>query len=140
MAISGGGSETIDYSGFADSFGLYWGSVDSYNSLEFYNNGALVATISGADIPSLASNGDQTSYSANRYVLITSLPSFNEVIMSSGANSFEFDNVAANSLRSSFAIPAAPEPSTWAAMLLGFVAIGFVGRRSTRRTALSIVD
>jgi hypothetical protein len=33
----------------------------------------------------------------------------------------------------SFAIPAIPEPSTWAMMLLGFAGLGFLGYRQTRR-------
>ena len=36
MAVLGGGSETIAYAGPRTSFGLYWGSVDAYNSLQFY--------------------------------------------------------------------------------------------------------
>jgi hypothetical protein len=37
-----------------------------------------------------------------------------------------------------FAGPAAPEASTWAMMLMGFVGLGFAARK-TRRTAISIV-
>ena len=37
MAVLGGGSETIAFSSLKDSFGLYWGSVDTYNVLTFFN-------------------------------------------------------------------------------------------------------
>ena len=134
MAVLGGGSERISYSGFSTSFGLYWGSLDSYNSIAFYNNGDLVATVSGADMPSpTVANGGQSDPLSNRYVLITSLPSFNEAILSSSANSFEFDNVVAGLPRTSANIAAAPEPATWAMMLLGFLGLGFVGGRAHAR-------
>jgi YD repeat-containing protein len=36
----------------------------------------------------------------------------------------------------SFAYFAVPEPSTWAAMLLGFAGLAFAGRRRARKTSL----
>ena len=50
MAVLGGGSEEIAYAGTKTSFGLYWGSVDTYNSLTFYSGDTLVATITGAEL------------------------------------------------------------------------------------------
>jgi hypothetical protein len=44
-------------------------------------------------------------------------------VFSSTQNSFEFDNVA---------VAGAPEPSTWAMMLLGFSALGFAGYRKAK--------
>ena len=138
MAVLGGGSEQISYPGFSTSFGLYWGSLDSYNSIAFYNNGDLVATVSGADVPSPAiANGGQSDPSSNRYVLITSLPSFNVAILSSSSNSFEFDNVIAGLPRASANIAAAPEPATWAMMLLGFLGLGFVGARARKGASMA---
>jgi PEP-CTERM motif len=131
MAVLGGGSEEIAYSGSKDSFGLYWGSVDTYNSLTFYSGDNLVATITGADLgPSVNPNGGQTDYASNAYVLITRLPQFDRVFASSSSNSFEFDNVIAGGtpeLPSSVA--AVPEPSTWAMLLLGFAGLGYVASR-----------
>ena len=96
MAVLGGGSEEIAYSSLKTSFGLYWGSVDTYNSLAFYSGAVLVATITGADVdPPMSANGGQTDYASNGYVLITALPQFDRVVAASGSNSFEFDNVAA---------------------------------------------
>ncbi len=119
MAVLGGSSEDILYSTLRDSFGMYWGSVDAYNSLAFYDGNTLVATVTGSQVGPLLANGGQSGYSSNGFVLITSLPSFNEVVVASGANSFEFDNVVAG----------VPEPSTWVVLMLGFVAVGYAGRR-----------
>jgi hypothetical protein len=131
MAVMDGRSETILYPTVRTGFGLYWGSVDTYNYLFFYNGGALVAAISGSDTGPLAADGDQIGYSANGYVLITSLPQFDKVVVYSAGNSFEFDNVVAFN----DAAPAAPEASTWAMLLLGFVALALAG--VTQRRALA---
>jgi hypothetical protein len=123
MAVLGGGSEEIAYSSLKNRFGLYWGSVDTYNSLAFYNGGALVATITGADVaPPMKANGGQTDFASNGYVLITALPQFDRVIASSTSNSFEFDNVVAG----------VPEPSTWAMLLVGFAGLGYATLRRSK--------
>jgi fibronectin-binding autotransporter adhesin len=43
MAMLGGGSEQIAFSRLNTSFGLYWGSVDTYNSLTFYDGNISAA-------------------------------------------------------------------------------------------------
>jgi PEP-CTERM motif len=123
MAVLGGGTEDINYSSLRDSFGLYWGSVDIYNSLAFYNGNTLVATVTGSEVdPPMLADGDQTGFGSNGYVLINSLPKFNEVVVASTADSFELDNVVAG----------VPEPSTWAMMLLGFAGLGYAAYRKTK--------
>ena len=107
MAVLGGRSEEIAYSGFNTSFGLYWGSVDTYNSLAFYNDSVLVATITRR-LP-LNANGGQTDYASNAYVWITALPQFDRVLAASSSNAFEFDNIYAGSAITSFSAPV-PSP------------------------------
>ena len=127
MAVLGGGSEEIAYSGLKNSFGLYWGSVDTYNSLTFYNGDNSVATITGAEVdPPMNANGGQTDYASNGYVLITGLPQFDRVVAASSSNSFEFDNVVAG----------VPEPSTWAMLLLGFAGLGYAAYRRGGKSRL----
>ncbi|MFZ0603741.1 MAG: PEP-CTERM sorting domain-containing protein [Roseiarcus sp.] len=136
MAVLGGGSEEIAYSSFNTSFGLYWGSVDTYNSLAFYSGSVLVATITGADLP-LSANGGQTDYASNAYVWITALPQFDRVFAASSSNAFEFDNIVAGSATTSFSA-AVPEPSTWAMLLFGFVGLGYAAFRRSK-TPISAV-
>ena len=127
LAVLGGGSEQIAFSSLETSFGLYWGSVDTYNSLTFYNGNVSVATISGADVdPPLEANCGQTQYASNGYVLISALPQFDRVVAASSSNSFEFDNVVAGGAS------AVPEPSTWAMLLLGFAGLGYAGFRRSK--------
>jgi hypothetical protein len=129
LAVLGGGSEQIAFSALKSSFGLYWGSVDTYNSLAFYNGGTLVATITGANVdPPMIANGGQTEYSSNGYVLISALPQFDRVVVASSSNSFEFDNVVAG----------VPEPSTWAMLLLGFTGLGYAAIRRGKAPNLAI--
>jgi hypothetical protein len=124
LAILGGSHETLVYHHDMDRFGLYWGSVDSYNTITFYDGKTLVASFTGNDIFPLIANGNQTDFSANRYVEFTNLPWFDRVVLGSGQNSFEVDNISAS---------AAPELATWAMMLVGFAGIGFVAYRRAKK-------
>jgi hypothetical protein len=128
MAVLAGKTETLKFSSTMDIFGLLWGSIDTYNHLTFSNTldpKAGSVTISGSNLPPPTNaNGNQSASTSNEYVTISGL-NFNKVVITSDANSFEFDNVAA----------AAPEPATWAMMILGFLGVGFAAyRRKGNRT------
>lgn len=117
---------TIDLSAFTDiaSISILWGSVDTYNTLEFIDAlGNPLATFVGNDIFNPA-NGDQTDPNTNPVVTFllsgTDMSDVAGLRLSSSQNAFEVDNLAIN---------AVPEPGTWAMMLLGFGAIGFAIRR-----------
>src|SRR5258708_6585649 len=68
LAILGGAHETLRYHHEMDRFGLYWGSVDSYNTISFFDHKTLVAIFTGSDIIPLIANGNQTDFNSNRYV------------------------------------------------------------------------
>jgi hypothetical protein len=109
-------------------FGLYWGSIDDYNTLKFYNGGSLIATINGADVIAAgATLGDQVSAGSNRYVnFFFSDATFNKVEFSTSQYAFESDN---------HAYAKVPEPTSFALMGLGLAAVGCAARR--RRLALT---
>jgi fibronectin-binding autotransporter adhesin len=127
LALLGGGSETISYSTLKDAFGLYWGSLDPYNVIDFFKNNVFVVSYTGAQIAPLIADGGQQSDQSNRYVIFSGL-SFDRVVLSSGQNSFEFDNVAA----------AAPELASWVLMLLGFATIGFAAYRRSQKSSEAV--
>jgi fibronectin-binding autotransporter adhesin len=129
LAILGGRQETLTYHHDMGRFGLYWGSVDSYNTIRFYDNKTLVASFTGSQIAPLIANGNQTGFGSNGYVEFTSLPGFDRVVLSSSQNSFEVDNISAS---------AAPEIATWAMMLFGFAGIGFVAYRRAKKSSTEI--
>ncbi len=93
--------------------------------MTFYNGSVEVASFTGASITPLIPTpfGDQTSDGSNRYVLFQGLGLYDKVVLSSGQNSFEVDNITTG----------VPEPSTWAMMLIGFAGVGFAAYRGSRR-------
>jgi hypothetical protein len=98
-----------------DYFGLWWGSVDTYNTLTFYDNGVEVASFTGSDIAPPA-NGNQTASSENLYVNFVGLPDFNSFSMTSSQYAFEADNIAVGFV---------PEPMS--ILLLGLGLLGVTG-------------
>ncbi len=104
-------------------FGLWWGSVDTYNTLSFYNGGNLVESFDGTVITSPnAANGNQTAPTTNLYVNFLDLPFFDSFQMTSTQYAFEADNIA---------IGVVPEPTTM--LLLGFGLIGLAGVRRFKK-------
>ena len=126
MAVMGGQTENLSFSALQKSFGFYWGSIDTYNTISFYDGKTLVASYTGGTLPFTVSPfGDQGAPGSNQYVTFSNLL-FDSVVFQSTTNSFEFDNInsTANGLTQ-----AVPEASTWAMMILGFLGIGLVAYR-----------
>jgi hypothetical protein len=109
-------------------FGLYWGSIDAYNSLRFYSGGTLIANITGLDvIQSGTTLGDQVSAGSNRYVNFTfDNETFDRIEFDTTNFAFESDNHAYANV---------PEPSTYALMATAFGAFMFMRRRRPALTA-----
>jgi len=112
------GGATYDY------FGLFWGSVDNYNTIEFLDydsdkhTWSVVDDYTGDEViyPS-AANGNQTAPYSNLYVNFVDIPVFNAVRFTSDPKyAFEFDNVAVGNQ--------VPVP---AAVLLGFLGLSAAG-------------
>jgi hypothetical protein len=124
LSVLGSASIDASFGALKDRVSFYWGSVDTYNTVQFYNGAALVNTFTGTGvIPTLAATGNQTDFGSNRHVTLLSDVVFDRVVFSSGQNSFEIDNISAG----------VPETSTWAMMLLGFAGLAFATYRRSRR-------
>jgi hypothetical protein len=110
----------------ANYFGLFWGSIDSYNVISFFSGDTYVASFSGSDLPSLTASGDQTEWSSNRYINFDFGPSsFNTVKFISSGFAFESDNHA-------YRNASVPEPMNMALMGLGLCGL-LIARRFSRK-------
>lgn len=110
----------------ANYFGLFWGSIDDYNSISFYRDNVQLANFSGADIVGQFANGSQVSYSSNRYINFDfGNDMYDTVRLSSSGFAFESDNHAY--VKSTFV----PEPINLVLMGLGVFGL-CIARRSQR--------
>ncbi|MBX9647849.1 MAG: VCBS domain-containing protein, partial [Xanthobacteraceae bacterium] len=100
LTVGGGGVETITFASEQNAFGLYWGSVDSYNSISFYDGSTLVGSYTGASVAPLFADGNQGSFASNGYVQFSGLAEFNKVVLQSSSNAFEIDNISSGAIHS----------------------------------------
>jgi hypothetical protein len=116
-------------------FYMLWGSIDTAsgdgvaNTLTLGNGDVVTGAdlVSAGDTFANAVNGDGDWYNANdnQWLKISDTTPFSEFNARASQNSFEFDMAAS-----------APEPSTWAMMLIGFAGLGYASYKS-RRSALA---
>ncbi len=120
------GAVALTTPGNYNYFGLYWGSLDLYNSIHFYDGASLIGSFNGADIFSLMANGGQSSWASNRYVnfLFTDGDLFDRIVLVSTNWAFESDNHAFGNVTTSV-----PEPGTLAMFGLGLIGLGMMARR-----------
>lgn len=108
----------------ADYFGLFWGSIDSYNFISFYLNNNLVASYSGSNIVGQFANGNQLSFSSNRYINFDfGDDAYDSVKLTSNGFAFESDNHAFKKLVS------VTEPTTVLLFLLGLIGLALARRQ-----------
>lgn len=120
--------------GSLSSLSFYLGSLDTFNTISFYNGATLIGSYNGSQltIPNPA-NGNKTSGDTNRRYFFTfgDADNVNKVVFNTTKPAFEFDDIAA-------AISGVPEPSTWAMMMLGFGLVGFMLRNGRRQVAKTV--
>lgn len=119
---TGTSSIAMVFGGLQSFFGMLWGSVDTYNTLQFFDGLTLVGTLTGSDVIGVAS-GDQTE-DGTVYINVNSTLQFDRVVASSTSFAFEFDNVAYAATRTDV-----PAPGALALLGLGLVGLGAASRR-----------
>jgi hypothetical protein len=120
------GSAELTLVNVASYFGLYWGSVDTYNTIAFYDAAHnLLGSKTGIDVLSPANGYQGTGGSAYANFTFGPGQSVKYVDFTSTSAAFEFDNIA---------VKGVPEASTWAMMILGFLGLGFLGYRKSSKS------
>ena len=117
------GEAEISLGGYYDYYGLYWGSIDSYNTLSFWNDGALVFTFTGSQAAALVPTAPDGEQGIAAYFNFFHLAQFNTVRMSSTSYAFETDNHAFGRV---------PVPATTGLLALGGLGLAFARRRASR--------
>lgn len=75
-------------------FGLYWGSVDSYNTLQFFDGSTSLLAITGSEIGNMfeaVTVGEQGD-AGSAYINISGIGGYNHVAFRTGEFAFESDN------------------------------------------------
>lgn len=121
-SASASGSITFNLSSYSSYLGLYWGSIDTYNSITFYS-GDTTLTLFGDDIVGTDANGNQVNAPSNPYVNIYGLDPFNSFKLASTGRAFELDNLAVGT----------PVPEPAAMLLMGLGLAGLAGIQMKRR-------
>ena len=110
------------------SLSVYIGSADPYNYISFFNSSQYIGGFSGTQLVAGA-DGNQTSGVTNRLFDFTfGGQTVNAVGFGSSDYSFEFDNVAAQT------VSGIPEPTTWEFMIAGIAGIGLMLRSTKKAT------
>jgi len=120
------GSVSLQLNGSYNYFGLFWGSIDRYNTLSFMSGAATVASFGGSYFnPPLQADGGQGNWDSNRFInfLFTGGDSFDTVVLTSTSYAFETDNHAYANV---------PEPGVLSMLGLGLLCLGLT--RFRRRT------
>lgn len=118
------GTAEIALGGYYNYYGLYWGSIDGYNTLSFWDGGTQVFSFSGSDAAALVPTAPNGEQSLAAYFNFFGLPQFNTVRLSSTSYAFETDNHAYGNV---------PTPGSLALLGLGGIAISVVRRVKSRR-------
>lgn len=117
------GSATLVLSKTLTALSFYWGSIDTYNSVSFFNAANVqIGSFTGSQVPPAPADGSTGNALDNRRV------NFNfggdtatRVVFTSTQHAFELDNIAGTA--------AVPEPTTWAMLVLGMGLVGVASRR-----------
>ena len=110
---------TLQLTGDMTYFGMLWGTVDSYNTISFYDGATLVGSFTGTDVLPGA-DGSSVVY-ANFWA---NGGTFDTVVFTTTSEAFEFDNVR---------VAATPLPAALGLFGSAIVGMGALGLRRRRQ-------
>jgi len=120
-----GSTASVDFGGTYDYLGLFWGSMDTYNTLELMDGSTVVSTVTGPMVAVPGATGAQELPGTNRYVniFLEDGDVFDKAIFTSTQYAFEFDNLTVGN--------AVPLPGAVLLAMLGLSAVGVKLRKRT---------
>jgi len=130
-----GAIDPITVSGLNSAFGFYWGSVDSFNTVEFFSDGRQINTFTGSDLATLLGTSNSPHYGTDQYVnFFVGESDIGLAAESDFGWNFGFDSVKLSSEGGvAFEVAAAsaevPEPAAIGLMGLGLLSLGLARRR-----------
>jgi hypothetical protein len=101
-------SATMNFSSTQTGLSLLWGSVDTYNEIDFFDDNGFVETVTGSDVAVV------TSRFGAAFVSITGI-SFNQIVLRSNTAAFEFSSITT--------VPLPAAAWLFGSALLGLVAV-----------------
>jgi len=127
--LPAGSVSVTDLNGSYNYFGIWWGSMDTYNTLELLLGTNVVATLTGSDVADPNATGNQFLSATNRYVniFLDGGKQFDNFRMTSTNYAFEADNIALATTQP------IPEPVSMLLFGTGLVGIGGYLRRKYKK-------
>jgi hypothetical protein len=121
LAIQAGGSASLSSTVGFRQLSVYMSSPEAFNSIRFIGLNGFDVALSGPELAAGAFDGDPSAGRRMTYDFGGDVVT--QVVFSSGGASFELDNIA---------VAPAPEPATWALLIVGFGLAGARLRRDRR--------
>jgi hypothetical protein len=115
----------LGFSGNINYFGLYWGSIDTWNTISFWDGSTEVASFAGTNVASAASSPVDFGTTSLFVNFFANGNTWTTIDLTSSQPNFESDNHA-------FGDSAVPEPATMALLGLGMLGVSLLIRRQNR--------
>jgi PEP-CTERM motif len=115
----------LGFSGNINYFGLYWGSIDTWNTISFWDGSTEVGSFTGTNVASAASSPVDFGTTSLFVNFFANGDTWTTIDLTSSQPNFESDNHA-------FGDSAVPEPATMALLGLGMLGLSLLIRRQNR--------